>query len=120
MCESFSPMNLAEDCLKARLSDEEEEEESSDKRGEKDVPGAAGAGAKVLGVEVVAQAIDSVISRVKMTLKNTTVRLEFVPDTKVGRGLALEVKVATIMFAGGDNDNQANNLREFNSENSNS
>ncbi len=76
MCESFSPMNLAEDCFRTRLSDEEEEEEEGDGGGraergrrraageEKDFPGdAAGAGAKVIGVEVVAQAIDSVISR---------------------------------------------------------
>ena len=41
-----------------------------------------------------------------MTLKNTTVRLEFVPEPTVGRGLALEIKAATVMFAGGDDDDE--------------
>ena len=109
MCESFSPMHMAEDCLKSRPGEDEDDEErrlheeleqAASQRNEDGNNTAAGA-AKVMGVEVVAQAIDSVISRVRMTLKNTTVRLEFVPESDVGRGLALEVKVGTIMFAGG-------------------
>ena len=46
----------------------------------------------MLGVEVLAQAIDSIITRVQVAFIDTTFRLEYVP-TIAPRGLALEIKV---------------------------
>ena len=50
----------------------------------------------VLGVEVLAQAIDSIITRVQVAFIDTTFRLEYVP-TIAPRGLALEIKVRKLM-----------------------
>ena len=50
----------------------------------------------VLGVEVLAQAIDSIITRVQVAFIDTTFRLEYVP-TIAPRGLALEIKVRELL-----------------------
>lgn len=53
----------------------------------------------VLGVEVLAQAIDSIITRVQVAFIDTTFRLEYVP-TIAPRGLALEIKVGSLKYQG--------------------
>lgn len=64
MCESFSTMSMAEDCLNEDKLNEELDEAEAAREGGKDYPGEdLGGGATVIGVEVLAQAIDSIISR---------------------------------------------------------
>ena len=46
----------------------------------------------VAGVELLAQAIDSVIMRVQVKLSDSAVRLEYLPDLEQ-RGIALELRV---------------------------
>ena len=59
----------------------------------------------MLGVEVLAQAIDSIITRVQVAFIDTTFRLEYVP-TIAPRGLALEIKVGSLKYQGeGIDDN---------------
>jgi hypothetical protein len=47
----------------------------------------------VAGVELLAQAIDSVIMRVQVQLSRSTVRLEYLPGLEQ-RGIALELQVS--------------------------
>lgn len=93
MCESFSSMDVAEDCLR-----QNEVTDSPSK-----APPAASsdttASDTVLGVEVLAQAIDSIIMRVQVLLLDTTIRIEYVP-TVAPRGLAMEVKVGKLRYSG--------------------
>merc|ERR1719210_1107576 len=51
------------------------------------------------GVELLAQAIDSVIMRVQVKLSNSTVRLEHMPGLEQ-RGIALELQVGKISYSG--------------------
>ena len=88
MCESFSSFTVAEECLKA-----EDVTASPGKRSrstEEDV---------VAGVELLAQAIDSVIMRVQVQLVDSTVRLEYMPGID-NRGIALELQVGKIIYSG--------------------
>ena len=88
MCESFSSFTVAEECLKA-----EDVTASPCKRSrstEEDV---------VAGVELLAQAIDSVIMRVQVQLVDSTVRLEYMPGID-NRGIALELQVGKIIYSG--------------------
>ena len=50
-------------------------------------------------VELLAQAIDSVIMRVQVKLLNTTVRLEYMPGLD-SRGIALELQIGKIIYSG--------------------
>ena len=64
----------------------------------------------VAGVELLAQAIDSVIMRVQVKLLNTTVRLEYMPGLD-NRGIALELQIGKIIYSGetGDGAGQVTN-----------
>ena len=50
----------------------------------------------VAGVELLAQAIDSVIMRVQVKLSDSTVRLEYLPGLEQ-RGIALELQVRFVV-----------------------
>eukprot|EP00093_Oithona_nana_P001821 01821.XXX_5499_11495_1 [CDS] Oithona nana genome sequencing. len=78
MCESFSSKDVAEDCLREQNRASEE---------------------SALGVEVLAQAIDSILMRVQVSFSDTTFRLEYVP-TVAPRGLALEIKIGNLNYCG--------------------
>ena len=82
MCESFSSFSVAEECLKAE-DVQSSPGKNTNKGTEEDI---------VAGVELLAQAIDSVIMRVQVKLSNSTVRLEYLPDLEQ-RGIALELQV---------------------------
>ena len=88
MCESFSSFNMAEECIR---EDEEVKKGIDDTDGVQDSPKEeekSEAGKQVKGVELVAHAIDSIIMRVKATLRNTTIRIEYVPTIEP-RGMAV-------------------------------
>ena len=53
----------------------------------------------VAGIELLAQAIDSVIMRVQVKLVESTVRLEYLPGLEQ-RGIALELQVGRILYSG--------------------
>lgn len=91
MCESFSSKDMAEECLRQKDLTEEDQE----------IPTASSmiADETVLGVEVLAQAIDSIVTRVQVAFIDTTFRLEYVP-TIAPRGLALEIKVGSLKYQG--------------------
>ena len=99
MCESFSSKDMAEECFKQTEKDPKVEENKDAMLGD---------GSSVKGIEFLAQAIDSIIEKVKVTFKNTTFRIEYVP-TKQTRGLAIELKVGKIMYAGDPEQNNATN-----------
>jgi len=89
MCESFSSFSVAEECMKA------EDVHSSPGKNrstgtEEDI---------VAGVELLAQAIDSVIMRVQVKLSDSTVRMEYMPGLEQ-RGIALELQVGKIVYSG--------------------
>ena len=73
MCESFSSKDVAEDCLR-----QNDVVDSPCKTSTNDVPSSSGAEETVLGVEMLAQAIDSIIRRVQISFLDTTLRIEFV------------------------------------------
>lgn len=50
------------------------------------------------GLEQFAQAIETVFCRIKVKLKNTTIRVEHVPDPHANCGIALEIQVKTIDY----------------------
>ena len=89
MCESFSSFSVAEECLKAEDVTASPGKTRSRSK-EEDV---------VAGVELLAQAIDSVIMRVQVQLLNTTVRLEYMPGLD-NRGIALELQIGKIIYSG--------------------
>lgn len=92
MCESFSSKDMAEECLRQK--------DLIDKGAEEEIPKSQNvADETVLGVEVLAQAIDSIIMRVQVAFIDTTFRLEYVP-TIAPRGLALEIKVGSLKYQG--------------------
>ena len=82
MCESFSSFSVAEECRKAE-DVQSSPGKSSNMGTEQDI---------VAGVELLAQAIDSVIMRVQVKLSDNAVRLEYLPDLEQ-RGIALELQV---------------------------
>ncbi len=96
MCESFSSMDVAEDCLRQNDITDSPSKAAT-------IPSSPTASADsnetVLGVELLAQAIDSIIMRVQVLLVDTTIRLEYVP-TIAPRGLALELKVGKLKYSG--------------------
>lgn len=49
-------------------------------------------------MELLAQAIDSIFMRVKLNLKNTTFRIEFVPSSLDNRGQAVEIVIGKVRF----------------------
>lgn len=101
MCESFSSLDLAEDCLKNAEPDPEVVECLADKDA-------------VPGIQMLAQAIDSIINRVQLKLTNTTVRLEYVPTVEA-RGLALEVHIGLLMYSGNPNPSESGQSDSFES-----
>ena len=92
MCESFSSFTLADECMKA--------EDVTASPGKSRARGTASTPEDVVaGVELLAQAIDSVIMRVQVQLLNTTVRLEYMPGLD-NRGIALELQIGKIIYSG--------------------
>jgi len=89
MCESFSSFSVAEECMKAE-DVQASPGKSRNKGTEEDI---------VAGVELLAQAIDSVIMRVQVKLSDSTVRLEYLPGLEQ-RGIALELQVGKIVYSG--------------------
>jgi len=89
MCESFSSFSVAEECMKAE-DVQASPGKSRNKGTEEDI---------VAGVELLAQAIDSVIMRVQVKLSDSTVRMEYLPDLEQ-RGIALELQVGKIIYSG--------------------
>merc|ERR1719175_332858 len=89
MCESFSSFTLADECMKAE-DVTASPGKSRSRNNEEDV---------VAGVELLAQAIDSVIMRVQVKLLDTTVRLEYMPGLD-HRGIALELQIGKIIYKG--------------------
>ncbi|KAL3873572.1 hypothetical protein ACJMK2_036669 [Sinanodonta woodiana] len=85
-----SSLQLAQHCL-------ESEKIAVDKQ--------LGGSEKIEGVQKFAQMIDSVLTKVKVTLTNTVVRLEHIP-TESEKGVALEVRIKRIEYF----DEQANIL----------
>ena len=93
MCESFSSFTLADECMKAEdVTTRPGKTRASSN--EEDV---------VAGVELLAQAIDSVIMRVQVKLLDTTVRLEYMPGLD-NRGIALELGLGKIIYSGETGD----------------
>ncbi|TRY61083.1 hypothetical protein TCAL_14969 [Tigriopus californicus] len=101
MCESFSSLDLAEDCLKNAEPDPEVVESLADQDA-------------VPGIKLLAQAIDSIINRVQLKLTNTTVRLEYVPTVEA-RGLALEIHIGLLMYSGNPNPAESGQSDSFKS-----
>lgn len=100
MCESFSSKDVAEDCLREQNRGQQHQSNKSE------LPTAAAAASSslaseesALGVEVLAQAIDSILMRVQVSFSDTTFRLEYVP-TVAPRGLALEIKIGNLNYCG--------------------
>jgi autophagy-related protein 2 len=89
MCESFSSFHVAEDCIK-QGDVESSPGKTRRSRSEEDM---------VAGVELLAQAIDSVIMRVQVKLTNTVVRLEYLPVLEQ-QGVAVELHVASLVYRG--------------------
>jgi len=89
MCESFSSFSVAEECMKAE-DVQASPGKTRNKGTEEDI---------VAGVELLAQAIDSVIMRVQVKLSNSAVRLEYLPGLEQ-RGIALELQVGRIVYSG--------------------
>ena len=92
MCESFSSFTLADECMKA--------EDVTASPGKSRARGAGTEEDVVAGVELLAQAIDSVIMRVQVKLLDTTVRLEHMPGQLDHRGIALELQLGKIIYSG--------------------
>ncbi|KAK7872956.1 hypothetical protein R5R35_004266 [Gryllus longicercus] len=78
-----SSMQIAEECLKQ--SSEGNKEQAVDQ------------GQPLEGLELFAQTIDSILSRVKVKFVNTTIRLEHVPKESVS-GVALELRIRNIDY----------------------
>ena len=104
MCESFSSKDVAEDCLREQNRGQQHQSNKSE------LPTAAAAASSslaseesALGVEVLAQAIDSILMRVQVSFSDTTFRLEYVP-TVAPRGLALEIKIGNLNYCGSAQD----------------
>ena len=96
MCESFSSFTLADECMKA--------EDVTASPGKSRARGTASTPEDVVaGVELLAQAIDSVIMRVQVKLLDTTVRLEYMPGLD-NRGIALELQIGKIIYSGETGD----------------
>ena len=104
MCESFSSINVAEDCLASSKTSGFESPRScpsSPKMSSSPIisPSSKDPIGSMPGVALLAEAIDSIVMRVQVQLTNTTIRLEYVP-TAVPRGMAIELKVANINYSG--------------------
>lgn len=118
MCESFSSIHMAEDCLKEENRPDDEDRSSGSYFSSRAPPSfsastggllasaldsttsASGSSSSSMpGVQILAEAIDSVVMRVRLEMIDTTIRLEYVPDLTEPRGLALEFKVAKISYA---------------------
>ena len=97
MCESFSSKDVAEDCLREQNQDDDSQEQYH----KSELPKASSLASEesALGVEVLAQAIDSILMRVQVSFSDTTFRLEYVP-TVAPRGLALEIKIGSLNYCG--------------------
>ena len=97
MCESFSSINLAEDCLNTDSTDgatsAAAEAAAAVEEADSDLQSMA-------GVKMLAEAIDSIVMRVQVQLTNLTLRLEYVPSDSEPRGMALELKIGSIKYAG--------------------
>ena len=108
---------MAEACLKQEGNVQDEEESLSgdkfDKKANLSNAEQLDNSSAIKGVELVAQAIDSIIMRVKVTLKNTTFRIEYLPTVEA-RGLALEVKIGKIIYAGELGSNNQTNQGNMN------
>ena len=102
MCESFSSFTVAEECLKAEDVTASPGKTRS-RSTEEDV---------VAGVELLAQAIDSVIMRVQVQLVDTTVRLEYMPGLD-NRGIALELQIGKIIYSGETGDPASKESDQF-------
>ena len=113
MCESFSSINVAEDCIASSNAAGFESPRScpsSPKMSSSPLtsPSTNESSSSMPGVALLAEAIDSIVMRVQVQLTNTTFRLEYVP-TSIPRGMAIELKVATINYSGeiqGENSSQ--------------
>ncbi|XP_022329168.2 autophagy-related protein 2 homolog B-like [Crassostrea virginica] len=81
MCSMTSSLQIAEDCLKS-TSDGDQAQDM---------------GTPFEGVQKFAQTIDSVLCRVKVTLIDTVVRVEHLPDS-AEKGVALEIKIKRIEY----------------------
>ncbi|XP_071749892.1 autophagy-related protein 2 homolog B [Lepeophtheirus salmonis] len=92
MYESFSSMNLAQDVSK--------EEESL-------------IGDPVGGVQYLAEAIDSILTRLRVSLLDTVIRIEYVPGLET-RGLALELRISEVVYSGHQdaNDPSSSSLKK--------
>ncbi|XP_052105810.1 autophagy-related protein 2 homolog B-like [Mytilus californianus] len=77
-----SSLKIAEDCLKRTTSEESLAEDTSQ---------------PYEGVQIFAQTIDSVLSRVKVTLNDTVIRLEHLP-MQAETGVALEIRIKRIEY----------------------
>ena len=102
MCESFSSINVAEDCLASSKTsgfESPRSRPSSPKMSSSPILSPKDQMGSMPGVALLAEAIDSIVMRVQVQLTNTTIRLEYVP-TSVPRGMAVELKVANINYSG--------------------
>ena len=105
MCESFSSFTLADECMKA--------EDVTASPGKSRARGTASTPEDVVaGVELLAQAIDSVIMRVQVQLVDTTVRLEYMPGLD-NRGIALELQIGKIIYSGETGDPASKESDQF-------
>ena len=105
MCESFSSKDMAEDCLRQN----DVVDDSPCKTSGPTNPGVSQgiSDETVLGVDMLAQAIDSIIRRVQISFLDTTLRIEYIP-TVAPRGLAFEFKIKTLKYSGEDSDQEDN------------
>ena len=102
MCESFSSINVAEDCLASSDTAGFESPRScpsSPKMSSSTMPSPKDHTSSMPGVAILAEAIDSIVMRVQVQLTNTIIRIEYVP-TSVHRGMAIELKVANVNYSG--------------------
>ena len=112
MCESFSSKDMAEDCLRQN----DVVDDSSCKTSSTSSSSSPGVGQQgisdetVLGVDMLAQAIDSIIRRVQISFLDTTLRIEYIP-TVAPRGLAFEFKIKTLKYSGEDSDHEDSNMK---------
>ena len=104
MCESFSSKDMAEDCLR-----QNDVVDDSPCKTSPTSPGVSQGISEetVLGVDMLAQAIDSIIRRVQISFLDTTLRIEYIP-TVAPRGLAFEFKIKTLKYSGEDSDHEDN------------
>ncbi|XP_062621343.1 autophagy-related protein 2 homolog B-like, partial [Saccostrea cucullata] len=81
MCSMTSSLQIAEDCLKSTSDGDQGQD----------------LGTPFEGVQKFAQTIDSVLCRVKVTLVDTVIRVEHLPNT-AEKGVALEIKIKRVEY----------------------